>query len=144
MRLVPLVDPAAAALNRVSHRLDFTDPDELVFCNALGRTLDHSALRRRSRRAQAAAGLRPQRWHDLRHTYGSLLAAHGIDLVSIKDAMGHSALATTGGYLRARPASAQAARFTRAFQPAAAAPDSATTKGALGSAWAPMGILVAA
>ncbi len=96
VRLVPLVDPAAAALDRVSHRLDFTDPDELVFCNALGRTLDHSALRRRFRRAQAAAGLRPLRWHDLRHTYGSLLAAHGIDLVSIKDAMGHSALATTG------------------------------------------------
>jgi site-specific recombinase XerD len=62
--------------------------------------------------------LQPLRWHDLRHTYGSLLAADGIDLVSIKDAMGHSALATTDRYLHARPASEQAARFTRAFQPA--------------------------
>jgi integrase len=134
VRLVPLVDPAAAALDRVSRRSDFTDPDELVFCNAFGRTLDTSALRRRFRRAQEAAELRPLRWHDLRHTYGSLLAAHGVDLVSIKDAMGHSALATTGRYLHARPASEQAARFTRAFHPAVAAPDSATTNGALGSA----------
>ena len=57
----------------------------------------------------------PPRW------WAILLAADGIDLVSIKDAMGHSALATTGRYLHARPASEQAARFTRAFQPAVAA-----------------------
>jgi integrase len=118
IRRVPLVDPAGAALDRVSLRSDFTDLDERVFCNALGRTLDASALRRRFRRAQEAAGLRPLRWHDLRHTYGSLLAADGVDLVAIQAAMGHSALATTGRYLHARPASEQAARFTRAFQPA--------------------------
>jgi integrase len=116
VRRVPLVDPAPAALDRASRREDFTEPDELVFCNALGRALDPSALRRRYRRAQEAAGLRPLRWHDLRHTYGSLLAAYGIDLVSIKDAMGHSALATNGRYLHARPAAAQAAAFTRAFE----------------------------
>jgi len=33
----------------------------------LGRPLDDSALRRRYRRAQAAAGVRPLRFHDLRH-----------------------------------------------------------------------------
>ena len=86
------------------------------------------------RRAQAAAELRPLRWHDLRHTYGSLLAADGVDLVTIQSAMGHSALATTGRYLHARPASEQAARFTRAFQPVLGAADSATATGALGSA----------
>ena len=31
--------------------------------------------------------------------------------------MGHSALATTGRYLHARPASEQASAFTRAFLP---------------------------
>lgn len=124
VRRVPLPDQVAAALERLSRRVDFTDPDELVFCNALGRTLDPSALRRRYRRAQAAADLRPLRWHDLRHTYGSLLAAGGVDLVTIQAAMGHSGLATTGRYLHARPASLQAAEFTRIF---GSAPLEATT-----------------
>ena len=116
VRRLPLPDQAAAALDRLSRREDFTGADERVFCNPLGRTLDPSALRRRYRRAQAAAGLRPLRWHDLRHTYGSLLAAAGVDLVTIQAAMGHSALATTGRYLHARPAADQAEVFTRAFE----------------------------
>jgi integrase len=87
-----------------------------VFCNVLGRHLDGSAIRRRYRRAQKAAGIRPLRFHDLRHTYGSLLAAAGVDLVTIQAAMGHSVLATTSRYLHARPASEQAKTFTRAFE----------------------------
>jgi len=114
-RQVPLPDQAAAALDRLSRRENFTGPGELVFCGPLGRTLDPSALRRRYRRAQADAGLAPLRWHDLRHTYGSLLAAAGVDLVKIKSAMGHSNIATTERYLHARPASEQAAEFTEAF-----------------------------
>jgi integrase len=55
--------------------------------------------------------------HDLRHTFGSLLAMRGVDVVTIQKAMGHSALATTSRYLHARPASEQAQAFTRAFEP---------------------------
>jgi site-specific recombinase XerD len=68
-----------------------------------------------------AAGLRPLRFHDRRHTYGSLLAAAGVDLVTIQAAMGHGALVTTGRYLHARPARDQATIFTRAFQAAVSA-----------------------
>jgi integrase len=89
-----------------------------VFCNVYGRALDDSALRRRYRRAQAAAGVRPLRFHGLRHTFGSLLAMRGVDVVTIQKAMGHSALSTTSRYLHARPASEQAHVFTRAFNPA--------------------------
>jgi integrase len=117
VRRVPLPDQAAGALDRLSKRQDFTGADELVFVNVLGRSLDGSALRRRFKRARDAAGLRPLRFHDLRHTYGSLLAANGVDLVTIQSAMGHADLATTGRYLHARPASEQAAIFTRAFEP---------------------------
>ncbi|WP_249012278.1 hypothetical protein [Conexibacter sp. DBS9H8] len=45
------------------------------------------------------------------------LAAGGIDLVSVKDAMGHSQLTTTSRYLHARPAKERAAAFTAAFGP---------------------------
>ena len=122
VRRVPLPDQAAAALERVSRRAEFTAPDELVFCSALGRHLNGSALRRRFKRARDAVGLRPLRFHDLRHTYGSILAAAGVDLVTIQAAMGHSALATTTRYLHARPANEQAARFTRAFEPTTSEP----------------------
>ena len=52
----------------MSRRERFTTPADLVFCNVLGRPFDDSALRRRYRRAQTAAGVRPLRFHDLRHT----------------------------------------------------------------------------
>jgi integrase len=114
-REVPLPDQAAGALDRLSRRADFTAPDDYVFVNRLGRRLDASALRRRYERARDAVGLEPLRFHDLRHTYGSLLVAGGIDLASVKAAMGHSRIATTERYLHARPASELAERFTRAL-----------------------------
>jgi integrase len=120
VRRVPLPDPAAAALTRLRERGDFTDPGALVFCNPFGRHLDGSALRRRYRRAQEVAGLDPLRWHDLRHTYGSLLASKGVDLVAIQSAMGHSVIATTSRYLHARPAGELAQTFSAAFERAAA------------------------
>jgi integrase len=114
-REVPLPDQAAAALDRLSRRAEFTSSDDYVFVNRLGRRLDGSALRRRFERARDAAGLEPLRFHDLRHTYGSLLIAGGIDLASVKQAMGHSRISTTERYLHARPASELAARFTHAL-----------------------------
>jgi integrase len=114
-REVPLPDQAAGALDRLSQRGDFTAPEDYVFVNRLGRRLDGSALRRRVSRAREAAELREMRFHDLRHTYGSLLVAGGIDLASVKAAMGHARLSTTERYLHARSASDLAGRFTRAF-----------------------------
>jgi hypothetical protein len=56
VRRVPMDDQAAAALDRLSQRQDFLSPDDYVFCNALGRPLDGSALRRRYQRARDTAG----------------------------------------------------------------------------------------
>lgn len=116
VRRVPLPDQAAAALIRLCERRDFTGASELVFVDpALGRHLHPVTVRKRFKRARDVVGARPLRFHDLRHTYGSLLAVSGMDLVTIKEVMGHSALSTTGRYLHARPASEQAAAFTKAF-----------------------------
>jgi integrase len=119
-REVPLPDQAATALDRLSRRDEFTGPDDYVFANRCGRRLDPSALRRRFERARDAAGLEPLRFHDLRHTYGSLLVAGGIDLASVKAAMGHARITTTERYLHARPAGELADRFTRALAGSAA------------------------
>jgi integrase len=122
-RQVPLPDQAAAGLERLRQRGDFTGADDYVFASRLGRRLDPSALRRRFERARDAAGLEPLRFHDLRHTYGSLLVAGGVDLPSVKAAMGHSHITTTERYLHARPAGELAARFTRAFAGATVVPE---------------------
>ena len=115
VREVPLPGQAAVALERLRRRREFTGPDAYVFCSRLGRRLDPSALRRRYERARTADGLEPLRFHDLRHTYGSLLVAGGIDLVSVNAAMGHSRITTTERYFHARPACELADRFTRAL-----------------------------
>lgn len=114
-REVPIPDQAAVAIGRLRHRDDFVEPDDFVFTNRWGRRIDGSALRRRVARARDATGLRELRFHDLRHTYGSLLVAAGVDLASVKSAMGHSRITTTERYLHARSASELAGRFTRAF-----------------------------
>ena len=122
-RQVPLPDQAATAVERLKQRGDFTGPDDYVFASRLGRRLDPSALRRRFERARDAAGLEALRFHDLRHTYGSLLVAGGIDLPSVKAAMGHSHITTTERYLHARAAGELADRFTRALASTIAVPE---------------------
>jgi integrase len=115
-REVPIPDQAASALRRLAEREDFTTANDFVFVNRLGRRLDGSALRRRVERARDGAGLHKLRFHDLRHTYGSLLVAGGVDLAAVKSAMGHSRITTTERYLHARSASELADRFTQALR----------------------------
>ncbi len=113
-RTVPLATPAAAELARLADRGRFVDADDLVFCSPLGEPLDDSAIRRRLRRTQEAAGLRPLRFHDLRHSFGSLVVRE-LDTATLKAWMGHSKLATTGRYLHAKPRHSDVARLDRAF-----------------------------
>jgi len=117
-RRTPLVDDAAAALKRLRERGDFTGRTDWVFVNVFGRHLNDSAVRRRYKAAQKVAKLRPLRFHDLRHTYGSLLAAGGVDPVAIQAAYDHADINTTMRYLHARPATEQAKRFSEAFRTA--------------------------
>jgi integrase len=113
-RAVPLADQPAAALELLSRRERFTGRDDLVFCSAVGAYLDPSALRRRYRHAQKAAELRPLRFHDLRHSFGSLVIRE-FDPVSVKDFMGHAKITTTERYLHARSRRTDTARLTKAF-----------------------------
>jgi integrase len=101
-RDVPVARPAGEALARLGQRGEFISPEEYVFCNRLGERLDGSALRRRYKRAAAAAGLRPIRLHGLRHAAGSVLARNNVDLITIRDFYGHANLSTTNQYLHSK------------------------------------------
>jgi integrase len=115
-RSLPLPRSAAAELDRHSKVTAYRAPDDRVFCNpATGKALDHSKLSRRYRAALKAAGLRHLRFHDLRHSYGTRLAAAGVDLVKIKTWMGHKDINTTMIYAHYAPAEDEAATVDAAF-----------------------------
>lgn len=50
-------------------------------------------------RAYRKAGLRHVHWHMLRHSFAMQLLASGVDLVTVRDLMGHTSIQTTMGYL---------------------------------------------
>lgn len=49
------------------------------------------------------ANIRYRKFHDLRHTFATLMLANGCDLVTLKDLMGHSSIKITEAYLEAIP-----------------------------------------
>ncbi|WJJ94710.1 site-specific integrase [Neopusillimonas aromaticivorans] len=49
--------------------------------------------------AREKAGLPGLRMHDLRHTYASMMLDSGSDIVDVQQALGHTQLKTTAGYL---------------------------------------------
>jgi integrase len=124
IRYVPVADQALTALERLSRRANFTGPNDYVLATVAGERPDPSALRRRYVACRDAAGLPGLRFHDLRHTAGSLLV-RVIDPVAVKDIMGHADLATTERYLHAVRATRLADQATKAFEPLPSASDAA-------------------
>jgi integrase len=91
---------AALLTERADVRGETLANDELVFPGAGGpyEYQDGSALRRRYIKARDEAGLRPLRFHDLRHVFGSL-AIRKADIVQVQEWMGHADVETTLRYL---------------------------------------------
>lgn len=114
-RVVPMVPEVAAALARLSQRDDFTGPDDLVFPGDGGGYLDGSALRRRFVAATARAGLRPIRFHDLRHTFGTLAIRGAESIVELQNWLGHAEVRTTMRYTHYREQADAAPRLATAF-----------------------------
>ena len=113
-RSVPLADRVAGALDRLSRREHFTGPFDLVFVNEVGRAIDYSKSTKAYRRALAAAGLEPLRFHDLRHTFGTY-AIRNNPVADVKQWMGHADLKTTMVYVHYVPQHDAASRLNRAF-----------------------------
>lgn len=100
-RAVPLIDMVAGELDRHYKRSAYQGDDDLVFAHPdKGTVLGHRALSERFKKALKAAGLRPIRFHDLRHTFGTCIAADGkIAPRTLQEWMGHGDLKTTMIYL---------------------------------------------
>jgi integrase len=114
-RAVPLADRVAAELERHFQRSNYQADDDLVFCHPeTGNPCDASKLRRRFKKAVRSASVREVRFHDLRHSYGTAMAAAGAPLRSLMEWMGHADLQTTLRYADYSPGQAQGAAFAEA------------------------------
>ena len=68
---------------------------DLVFLSEAGTPLSHENLRRHFYAALAKADLGKVRFHDLRHTAGSLMLNQGINIIAISEILGHSSVTVT-------------------------------------------------
>jgi integrase len=115
-RTVPMVDDVANALKRLKARESHTQPKDPVFASESGEAIDGSALRRRYIEDLDSAGLRFLRFHDLRHTFGSL-AINSASIVQVQAWMGHADIKTTMRYLHHKSRADDARQLSSAFQP---------------------------
>lgn len=66
-----------------------------IFCDEQGRMFHHNVVRKAFHALLKAAGVRRVRFHDLRHTFASLLLQNGESPVYVKEQMGHSSIQVT-------------------------------------------------
>ena len=115
VRSVPLVDAAAEWLARLDRARPVTRRRTRSSSRRLdGGHLSDDRLRWRYGKALERAGLRPLRFHDLRHTFGSLAISRA-DIVEVQAWMGHADVKTTMRYLHYRDRADAAARLNAAF-----------------------------
>jgi len=115
-RSVPMADRLARELDRWSRRTLYGADDDLVFAHPQsGRPLDRSNLSRRFKAACAEAGVRTVRFHDLRHTFATRLAASGQPMRTIQEFLGHADSTTTQIYAHYAPSAHEVEMVNAAF-----------------------------
>ncbi len=114
-REVPINAPVREVLSGIVRRLD----SSYVFHDAKGRAMKE--VRHSFERACRLAGIHGFRFHDLRHSAASFMAMSGVDLMAIKQVLGHKTIAMTVRYSHLSPGHLRNA--VDALDRAMAAPD---------------------
>ncbi len=94
-RTVPLPAPLVTALRKHKLESEWSKPDDLVFCNTVGKPQAADYLRDGWHAALDKSGLHRRKFHALRHSYASaLIRCHG-NLKQISILCGHSSITIT-------------------------------------------------
>jgi integrase len=95
-RSVPLATRVAGELERHNQSTAYRADSDLVFAHPhTGRPIDRSRLLKRFKAALRRAELRDIRFHDLRHTFGTHMAAQGVPMRTLQEMLGHRDFKTT-------------------------------------------------
>jgi integrase len=115
-RSVPMATRLARELELWSQDSAFAGDDELVFAHPrTGMPLDRSKLSKRFKKACKDARVRPVRFHDLRHTFATHLAASGTPIRTIQEFLGHADSKTTQIYAHYAPSPQEVTMIDAAF-----------------------------
>jgi integrase len=115
-RSVPMHDRVGQELERHFQRSAHRSDEDLVFCHPhIGGPLDHSKVLKRFKDALGAAGVRRVRFHDLRHTFGTQMAAAGVPMRTLQEWLGHRDIKTTMIYADYQASEQERELVTRAF-----------------------------
>jgi integrase len=122
-RSVPLASRVATELELLFQDSAHARDDDLVFAHpATGNPIDRSKLLKRFKAALRGADVRAVRFHDLRHTFGTRMAAQGIPMRVLQEMMGHRDFKTTLIYADYAPSEREAEWVEEAFRPTALEP----------------------
>jgi integrase len=118
-RSVPLASRVATELELLFQDSQFKRDDDLVFAHPeTGKPIDRSKLLKRFKAALRRAEVRAVRFHDLRHTFGTRMAAQGMPMRVLQELMGHRDFKTTLIYADYAPGKREAEWVEEAFRPA--------------------------
>jgi integrase len=91
LRDVILIPGLAELLREHADHSPFNKPDDFVFSSRAGTPLHWANISKRALKpALRKAGIQPLRWHDLRHSFASLLIAGGANITFVSRQLGHS------------------------------------------------------
>jgi len=115
-RSVPLADRVAGELDQLHQETLYRHDDDLVFAHPhTGKPFDRSKLVKRFKAALRRGEVREVRFHDLRHTFGTHMAAQGVPMRALQEMLGHRDFKTTLIYADYAPSAREAEWVEAAF-----------------------------
>jgi len=117
VRAIPLAQRLIAELDALHRESLWKADNDLVFANPrTGQPLDRSRILKRFKAACRRAAVKPVRFHDLRHTFGTRIAASGqVPMRTLQEWMGHRDFKTTQIYADYQPGTREAELVNEAF-----------------------------
>jgi len=115
-RSVPLASLVSKALVELRLRSLYSQDGDLVFAHPeTGNPIDRSKLTRRFAQALERNELPKITFHELRHTFGTRMAAAGVPIRTLQQWMGHADMKTTQIYAHYAPTDHEAETVDAAF-----------------------------